>query len=128
MRISALPIQLLPQHPRTPERDHSSGIKDQIIACGRVSAFPLVLVFDLEFPEAADEDVFAGFQGGFHDFQCGFGDLDGVGLGEVGVGVDLIDYVGFGGGHGGAPLSLLIASSRPVNHRASSGVLASFQA
>ena len=99
VRLTIFPVQPLPQHPGTLKRYHAPGVQGQVTTGGRVSAFPLGLVFHFEFPETGDQDILSRFKGEFDDFQDGFGGLDGFGLREATVAVNLVDDVGFGECH-----------------------------
>ena len=54
---------------------------------------------DAELAEAGDEDVLAGCYGSLHDFQEGFGHLDGFGLRDAKSVMDAVNDVGFDEAH-----------------------------
>jgi hypothetical protein len=58
-----------------------------------------------EFPKSSDQDILTGCQGSLDDFQDGFDEFRGLGLGMAKITMGGINNVGFREGHGGAPVS-----------------------
>ena len=97
------PINRFPQNPRTFESDHPPRSKHHIFTGLRISPPPLILLVHAEFPKPGDQDILAVYYGSLHDFQEGFGELNGFGLREAESVMDGVNDVGFGKGHGGDP-------------------------
>ena len=102
-RTQHLPVHLIFQHARAFEGYHPPWVEHQVVAGLGVPSLSFVFILDLEFPEAANEDGFAGFKAGFDDFQHGFNRLGGFWLGKSALIADAFDEVGFGERHGRPP-------------------------
>ena len=68
-------VDLVSQDRRTFEGDNTAFIKNQIFACGRISAFTGVLVFDAKFSKTGDENILPFLKGLFDDFKDCFDDF-----------------------------------------------------
>jgi hypothetical protein len=64
-----LPINFIPQHPRTFKRYHFPWFQHQILTCLRVSSPQFVLIFNTKFAESDDKNILTILQGVFYDPQ-----------------------------------------------------------
>jgi hypothetical protein len=97
--FAPLPIAPFPQLTRAPEGHHPPDRQHQGASGGRVPAASFGFIANAAFTEAADQDIPAGGQRVFQDFQDAFNRLNALMFRSAGFLGNFCDNACFGKGH-----------------------------